>query len=283
MANEFDLGGLRSALGLPKAKPSDSEPFKVEIRGTSVSKPDQSRRDADALKVLQDELEKEQKLAAKGNAVSARNVEALNREIARFGGKPAPQAAPQAAPQTTEAPSDSFNISGLKTALTGVATPDAQPPEPTTPTAPPVERMFKPKTEFERRLIEGVENLPGSKELGAFGNVAAGTITQSIGAVQQLVGKYFPFLSDEQRNAIVQNATQNVKQTQEAIKPFQEEFPKTALAGEVTGFIANPINKLVPGFGGPAQTLAGAVTKGFYGGVVDTLDGAGGTTCPRYS
>jgi len=85
MADEFNLGGLRSALGLPKAKPSDSEP-----RGTSVSKPDQSRRDADALKVLQDELEKEQKLALKGNAVSARNVESLNREIARFGGKPAP-------------------------------------------------------------------------------------------------------------------------------------------------------------------------------------------------
>ena len=264
MADEFNLGGLRNALGLPKAKPSDSEPFKVEIRGTSVSKSDQSRRDADALKVLQDELEKEQKLAAKGNQVSVRNVESLNREIARFGGKPAPQAAPQ----TTEAPADSFNISGLKTALTGVATPDGQPPEPTTPTAPPVERMFKPKTEFERRLIEGVENLPGSKELGAFGNVAAGTITQSVGAVQQLVGKYFPFLSDEQRNAIVQNATQNVKQTQEAIKPLQEEFPKTALAGEVTGFIANPINKLVPGFGGPAQTLTGAVVKGAGQGAV---------------
>jgi len=184
MADEFDLGGLRSALGLPKAKPSDNQPFKVEIRGTNVSKDDQARRSAESLKILQDELEKEQKLAAKGNAVSARNVESLNREISRMGGQPV--AKPSAQP--SEAPSDSFNISGLKTALTGVVTPDVQPSEPTKTTAPPVERMFKPKTEFERRLIEGVENLPGSKELGAFGNVAAGTISQSVGAVVNPVG-----------------------------------------------------------------------------------------------
>lgn len=257
MADEFDLGGLKSALGVPQEKTSNKQPFKVEIRGTNVvSKSDQSRRDADALKVLQDELEKEQKLAAKGNASSARNVESLNREIARMGGQPAPQ--------TTEAPADSFDISGLKTALTGIPAPQQQ----TSAAPPPAKRMFEPKTELEKSLMQGIESLPGSKELGAFGNVAAGTISQSVGAVQQLLGKYFPGLSDEQRNAIVQNATQNVQQTQEAIKPLQEESPKAALAGEVTGFIANPINKLVPGFGGPASTLTGAVAKGAGQGAI---------------
>jgi len=261
MADEFDLGGLKSALGVPQGKTSDNKPFKVEIRGTNViSKDEQSRRDAEALKSLQDELEKEQKKAAQGNQVSARNVEALNREIARKGGQPVPQVAQQA----TEAPADSFDISGLKTALTGIPAPQQQ----TSAAPPPAKRMFEPKTELEKSLMQGIESLPGSKELGAFGNVAAGTISQSVGAVQQLLGKYFPGLSDEQRNAIVQNATQNVQQTQEAIKPLQEESPKAALAGEVTGFIANPINKLVPGFGGPASTLTGAVTKGAGQGAI---------------
>jgi len=261
MADEFDLGGLKSALGVPQEKTSNKQPFKVEIRGTNVvSKDEQSRRDAEALKSLQDELEKEQKKAAQGNQVSARNVEALNREIARKGGQPVPQVAQQA----TEAPADSFDISGLKTALTGIPAPQQQ----TSAALPPAKRMFEPKTELEKSLMQGIESLPGSKELGAFGNVAAGTISQSVGAVQQLLGKYFPGLSDEQRNAIVQNATQNVQQTQEAIKPLQEESPKAALAGEVTGFVANPINKLVPGFGGPASTLTGAVTKGAGQGAI---------------
>jgi len=262
MADEFYLGGLRSALGVPQGKTSDNQPYKVEIRGTSISKGEQSRRDVDALRSLQDELAKEQQKAAQGNQFSVRNVEALNREIARKGG----QSVPQPEPQLAEAPSDSFDISGLKTALTGIFTPEQQAPTAIAPA--PSKRMFEPKTKLEKSLMQGIEALPGSKELGAFGNVAAGTISQSVGAVQQLLGKYFPGLSDEQRNAIVQNATQNVQQTQEAIKPLQEESPKAALAGEVTGFIANPINKLVPGFGGPAQTLTGAITKGAGQGAI---------------
>jgi hypothetical protein len=258
MADEFDLGGLKSALGLPKGQ--SNEPFKVEIRGTSVSKSEQFERDVKALKSLQDELEKEKKKAAKGDQFAIRNVEALNREIARKGGQSVPQVAP------TEAPSDSFDISGLKTAISGGFAPSQE--ETTATKAPPVKRLFEPKTELDKSLMQGIEALPGSKELGAFGNVAAGTISQSVGAVQQLLGKYFPSLSDEQRNAIVENATKNVTQTQEAIKPMQEESPKAALAGEVTGFIANPINKLVPGFGGPAQSITGAITKGAGQGAI---------------
>jgi len=271
MADEFDLGGLRSALGVPQGKTSDNQPYKVEIRGTSVSKGEQSRRDELALRSLQDELAKEQQKAAQGNQSSVRNVEALNREIARHGGQPQqpPQQAPQQASQT---PSDEFDLSGLKSALGGTFAPQQEAVAPlTTPetsTAPTAKRLFEPKTELDKRLMQGIEALPSAQELGAFGNVAAGTISKSIGAVQQLVGKYFPGLSDEQRNAIVQNATQNVQQTEQAIKPLEEQFPKSALTGEVAGFVFNPINKLVPGFGGPAQTLTGSITKGAGQGAI---------------
>jgi hypothetical protein len=252
MADEFDLSGLKSALGVPQGKPSD-QPYKVEIRGTSVSKGEQSSRDVLALRSLQDELAKEQQKAAQGNQSSVRNVEALNREISRLGGQP-------------QASSDGFDLSGLKTAMGGMTTSEPQQPQPVQPAQ--TQRMFEPKTELDKTLMQGIQALPGAETLGTFGNVAAGTISQSVGAMQQLIGQYFPGLSDEQRASIAQNAMKNIQATQQAIKPLEEASPKTALAGEVTGFVVNPINKLVPGFGGPAQTLTGAVAKSAGQGAV---------------
>ena len=135
---------------------------------------------------------------------------------------------------------------------------------------PAVKRMFESKTATGQAAQQFIESLPGSRQVGEFGNVAAGTISKSVSAVQQLVGKYFPGLSDEQRDAVVANAMQNVKQAESVIKPIEEASPKTALAGEVVGFLANPINKLIPA-GKPAESLLGAAGKSGFQGMVGNI------------
>lgn len=144
------------------------------------------------------------------------------------------------------------------------------PPEPAAPAQPTVQRMFEPKTPAQQAAQQLIESVPGSRQLGEFGNVAAGTISKSVSAVQQLVGKYFPGLSDEQRDAIVANATKSAKEAESVIKPIEETSPKTALAGEVTGFLVNPINKLIPA-GKPAESLLGAAGKSGFQGMVGNI------------
>lgn len=179
------------------------------------------------------------------------------------------QTAPAAAPQAQPAQDGGFDLGGLKAAMGVAGAQPAQPGQPAAePTAAPAaapqpttaKRMFEPKNELERNVQQFIEGLPGSKEIGAFGNVAAGTVAKSVGAIQQLVGQYFPGLSDETRKKVTENAIQNIQQINQATAPLQEQSPKSSLAGEVTGFIFNPINKVIPA-GAPSQTLTGAVTK----------------------
>lgn len=172
-----------------------------------------------------------------------------------------------------------FDLTGLQNAL--VAAPQPQQPQPGQPAAPAapgqtamqqatqvVPRMFEPKTELDRKIMGMIESIPGSKEIGAFGNVAAGTVSKSIGAVQQLIGKYFPGLDESTRQSIMANAQKNIETTNKAIAPFQVESPTASIAGEITGYVANPVNKLVPTFGAAPTTLTGAVTKAAGQGAV---------------
>lgn len=182
----------------------------------------------------------------------------------------APAAAPAAQPtaQTQPAQDGGFDLGGLKAAMGVSGAQPAQPGQPavepnapaTAPQANAPKRMFEPKTELDRKIANFIEQIPGSQELGAFGNAAGATVAKSVGAIQQLVGQYFPGLSEEARQKITQNAIQNIQQINQATAPSQEQYPKSSLAGEVTGFIANPINKVIPA-GAPAQTLTGAITK----------------------
>jgi len=128
-----------------------------------------------------------------------------------------------------------------------------------------------PREEINFQNLQTGQPASGSRQLGEFVNVATGTVKKSVGAVQQLVSKYFPFLSDEQRDSIAANATQNIKLAESIIKPIEETSPKTALAGEVVGFLANPINKLIPA-GKAAESLIGAAAKsGFQGAAGNIL------------
>ena len=189
-------------------------------------------------------------------------------------------AQPSQPAQPGNAPTQEFDLSGLQSALVSPAA-AAQTTQPGAPGAPGepkpsamqqatqvVPRMFEPKTELDKKIISVIEGIPGSKEIGAFANVAGGTVSKSISAIQQLVGKYFPGLDDETRDKIMANAQQNIETVNKSIAPFQVESPKSAIAGEVTGYVVNPANKLVPGFGAAPTTLTGATLKAAGQGAV---------------
>ena len=95
VVDDFDLdsvsNAVNSAFGRKSAPPART----------------QSSRDQEALKVLQDEYEKQSKLAAGGNAASARNLEALQREMKLKGG----------APTTAQPQSDDFSIDAIGAAV----------------------------------------------------------------------------------------------------------------------------------------------------------------------
>jgi hypothetical protein len=95
VVDDFDLdsvnNAVNSAFGRKSAPPART----------------QSSRDQEALRVLQDEYEKQSKLAAGGNAASARNLEALQREMKLKGG----------APTTAQTPSDDFSVDAIGAAV----------------------------------------------------------------------------------------------------------------------------------------------------------------------
>ena len=106
----------------------------------SAPSPSQSKRDLDAMAVLQDELSKAQKRASSGNQSAARDVESLQREIAAKNKtikKSAPSEAQAAAPVSSD-PLEAF-FSG-KAAQAAPAAPVAQLSQPSEPQQAPIEQ-----------------------------------------------------------------------------------------------------------------------------------------------
>ena len=95
VVDDFDVDSINSAVSSAFGRKS-APPART-----------QSSRDQEALRVLQDEYEKQSKLAAGGNAASARNLEALQREMKLKGG----------APTTAQTPSDDFSVDAIGAAV----------------------------------------------------------------------------------------------------------------------------------------------------------------------
>jgi hypothetical protein len=222
MADEFDISGLRGALGVYK-----------------IPKEVQAQRDQEAIPLLQAEYRKRK---AQSDPRVAKDLEGIERQLLSLG------ATPEGA--------DTFDISGLASALKGL-------PSKTVEAATPA--PAQQPTSANQRILEAVQAIPGAKELGAFGQGVSGAISTSAGALQQLLGKAIPGQLGER---ISQSALQNIKQTQQAMQPVEQAYPTATTAGQVAGYIANPMNKLVPSFGGPAQTLLGGAAKGAGQGAV---------------
>jgi hypothetical protein len=155
VVDDFDLdsvsNAVNSAFGRKSAPPARN----------------QSSRDQEALRVLQDEYEKQSKLAAGGNAASARNLEALQREMKLKGG----------APTTAQTQSDDFSIDAI-----GAAVQDAFK---TAKTDKPVA-----KTKTDQAII----NLQRSREMYGqmgrdFGASAASLADTTIGGILPMAGQ----------------------------------------------------------------------------------------------
>jgi hypothetical protein len=95
VVDDFDLDSVSNAVNSAFGRKS-APPAKV-----------QSSRDQESLKYLQAEYERESKLAAGGNAASARNLEALQREMKLKGG----------APTTAQPQNDDFSVDAIGAAV----------------------------------------------------------------------------------------------------------------------------------------------------------------------
>lgn len=215
VVDDFDLdsvsNAVNSAFGRKSAPPARN----------------QSSRDQEALRVLQDEYEKQSKLVAGGNAASARNLEALQREMKLKGG----------APTTAQTQSDDFSIDAI-----GAAVQDAFK---TAKTDKPV-----PKNKTDQAII----NLQRSREMYGqmgrdFGASAASLADTTIGGVLPMAGQVVqaasrPFTTPEKAQQYGQAVSGALE------KPFGKTFGVTqspAYQGEASqrlmNFIGENVNK----------------------------------------
>ena len=215
VVDDFDLdsvsNAVNSAFGRKSAPPAKT----------------QSSREQEALRVLQAEYERESKLAAGGNAASARNLEALQREMKLKGG----------APTTAQTQSDDFSIDAI-----GAAVQDAFKGS---KTDKPV-----PKNKTDQAII----NLQRSREMYGqmgrdFGASAASLADTTIGGILPMAGQVVqaasrPFTTPEKAQEYGQAVTGALE------KPFGKTFGVTqspAYQGEASqrlmNFIGENVNK----------------------------------------
>lgn len=92
-----------------------------------------------------------------------------------------------------------------------------------------------------------------------------------VASIGQMAGKGLEAIgAEETGKSLGQASTTLAKEVERRAKPFLESNPKTALGGEISGIIFNPLNKLVP-MGGPATSVAGAVGKGAVQGAIGNV------------
>jgi hypothetical protein len=242
--NTFDISGLKEAMGTPAPVSNVRQPTKESILGRS-----------DLAEVLK-QLKATTPQLIPGSAMHQENLVSIAEAERQLGLSPT---------SSSTAPSSDFDITALKNALQ--VSPAAK--EVTDQFQQKTQPMFAANTPLEQRIKSGIESIPGVKQLGAFGQNVGGAISTSMGGLEQLIGQSLPGLSDESRAAIMRHATQNVQQTQQALKTSQENYPASSLAGELTGYVASPINKLVPG--GGATGLTGAAQAAGQGALQTTL------------
>jgi hypothetical protein len=215
VVDDFDLdsvsNAVNSAFGRKSAPPART----------------QSSRDQEALRVLQDEYEKQSKLAAGGNAASARNLEALQREMKLKGG----------APTTAQTQSDDFSIDAI-----GAAVQDA------------FKGSKTDKPVAKNKTDQAIINLQKSREMYGqmgrdFGASAASLADTTIGGILPMAGQVVqaasrPFTTPEKAQQYGQAVSGALE------KPFGKTFGVTqspAYQGEASqrlmNFIGENVNK----------------------------------------
>jgi len=238
MADEFDLSGFGQALGIT---PSKSLRFD-EAQSSSITAPQtKNKRELDRMAILQDEMAKAQQRLSQGDPRAQGDINALIREM---GGK-VPQMPEQASTiqQIEPQENEPFDLTGFGKALQSKMAPSQLKSQ-------LEEKISTAEIEKQKRnaqILEAFKKVPGGETLSAFGTGVGGGISKAMGGLQQLVGKGVEMVAPETGQAIQQNALQNVRTVEQQMAPYQKERPLTTMAGEVTGAVVNPINKLIPG------------------------------------
>jgi hypothetical protein len=182
-----------------------------------------------------------------------------------LGGQQAPQQTQQQAPQSGD-----FDLGGFDKALSTETTPEQLKTQLTQKqtNVQPATKEGKSLTAKEKSNLQLKQMFGENETLGSFGAGLGRNISTGVGALQQLVGKGVEQFAPETGQAIQANALQNIQKAKEQTQADIERNPNAAMAGEMTGFVVNPVNKLIPGFGGPAQSVLGGVVKGAGQGAV---------------
>jgi len=219
VVDDFDIDSINSAVSSAFGRKS-APPVKTP-----------SSREQESLRILQAEYEKESKLAAAGNPTSARNLEALQREMKRMGG------APTTAPTTAQTQSDDFSVDAI-----GSAVQDAF------KTAKTDKPVAKNKTD------QAIINLQRSREMyGQMGRDVGASVASladtTIGGILPMAGQVVqaasrPFTTPEKAQQYGQAVTGALE------KPFGKTFGVTqspAYQGEASqrlmNFIGENVNK----------------------------------------
>jgi hypothetical protein len=211
--DDFDVDSINSAV---------SSAFGRKSAPTTRT---QSSRDQESLKVLQDEYDKQSKLAASGNASAARNLESLQREMKLKGG----------APTTTQSPVDDFNVDAI-----GAAVQDAF--KGTTKTEQKQKKIDVPliATQFYNKAQETKKDFGAS--IASLADTTIGGILPMAGQVVQAASR--PFTTPEKAQQYGQAVTGALE------KPFGKALGVTespAYQGEasrkIMEFIGENVNK----------------------------------------
>jgi hypothetical protein len=160
--------------------------------------------------------------------------------------------------------STGFDLSGFKSALESNKAPQqmATQFEDKTAAAQP-KRVNKAEAEMDRMF----GNLPGYQPTKAFLATTGETLYSTPAVLGQLAGKALSTVAPESGEALYQMSTKQIKENRKVTEALRETNPIATTAGDITGSLINPVNKLIP-FGGPAQTLTGAIAKGVGQGAI---------------
>lgn len=292
--SNFDLEGFGGALGIkPKGQSS-----------TTVSPIDQRGRDDNALLVLQSELSKAQQGFASAKTPEEKtryggDVAGLMREIKLKGGQAPAQPQIQAQPEVAQQSQGAFDLKGFGKALSGKATSEQMQSQ----FNDKVQQEAAPKLRLEEQLGQALLGQKGYEGLQSFAMGAGKNISQGAATLQQLAGKGIGMIAPETGAAIASNAAQNARSVAEKVAPYEQRNPVASTAGEVTGAVLNPANKLIPmgnatgvmglaqgaGQGALSSILTTPVTdenqsfltEKLKQGLTGTLGGAAGTAIAR--
>ena len=160
--------------------------------------------------------------------------------------------------------STGFDLSGFKSALDSNKAPQQMASQfENKTTAAPKKPINKAEAEMDRMF----GNLPGYQPTKAFLATTGETIASTPAVLGQLAGKALSTVAPESGEALYQMSTKQIKENRKVTEGLRESNPVATTAGDITGALISPVNKLIP-FGGPAQTLTGAVFKGAGQGAI---------------